>query len=100
MTELDVIKPVTEPTVTYVTKADGSLRMCLDPTDLNKVLKRGKHHIPTMEELAHKFSNAKYLVSLTHALGISQLSSMTRANCLQPSTHHLVGTALNVFHLV
>ena len=43
---------------------DGSLRMCLDPSDLNKVLKRGKHHIPTMEELAHKFSNAKYFSKL------------------------------------
>ena len=69
MIELDVIKSVTVPTdwvssLTYVTKANGSLRMCLDPSDLNKALKRGQHHIPTMEELAYKFSNAKFFSKL------------------------------------
>ena len=61
MVKLDVIKLVTEPTdwvssITYVMKADGSLRVCLDPKDLNRALKRGQHHIPTMEEIGHKFS--------------------------------------------
>ena len=69
MLELDVIKPVTTPTewvssLTYVMKANGSIRMCLDPSDLNKALKRGQHHIPTMEELSYKFSGAKYFSKL------------------------------------
>jgi len=63
MVNLDVIKPVNEPTdwvssITYVTKADGSLRICLDPRDVNLALKRGQHHTPTIEELTHKFSGA------------------------------------------
>ena len=44
MVKLDVIKPVTEPTdfvssITYAMNADGSLRVCLDPKDLNRALK-------------------------------------------------------------
>jgi hypothetical protein len=63
MVELDVIRPVQEPTdwvssITYVTKADGSIRICLDPKDVNMALKRGQHHTPTIEELTHKFSGA------------------------------------------
>ena len=63
MVELDVIRPVNEPTdwvssITYVRKADGSLRICLDPRDVNKALKRGQHHTPTIEELSHKFAGA------------------------------------------
>ena len=45
MMSLEFIRPVKEPTdwvssITYVKKADGSLRICLDPKDLNKALKR------------------------------------------------------------
>ena len=63
MIELDVIHPVIEPTdwvssITYVQKADGSLRICLDLKDLNSVSKRGQHHIPTVEELTHRFAGS------------------------------------------
>ncbi|KAG1704766.1 hypothetical protein GQR58_003952 [Nymphon striatum] len=63
MEKLDVIRPVTEPSdwvssITYVQKPDGSLRICLDPKDVNIALKRKQRHIPTLEELTHKFSNA------------------------------------------
>ena len=63
------IKPVTSPTewvsgLTYVTKANGSLRMCLNPCDLSIALKRGQHNIPTMEELTYKFSGSKYFSKL------------------------------------
>ena len=69
MLHLDVIRKVTEPTdlvfsITYVTKQDVSLRICLDPKDLNSALKRAPHHIPTMEELAHKFGGAKVFSKL------------------------------------
>ena len=63
MVEMDIIRKVTEPTdwvssITYVQKADGSLRICLDPKDVNQALKRGQHHTPTVEELSHKFAGA------------------------------------------
>ena len=63
MEDLEVIRKVSENTdwissITYVHKANGALRICLDPKDLNQNLKRGQHHIPTMEELGHKFAEA------------------------------------------
>ena len=69
MKSLDVIRPVDEPTewvssITYVHKPDGSLRICLDPKDLNIALKRGHHHTPTVEELTHRFSNAQVFSKL------------------------------------
>lgn len=69
MVDLDVIRPVNEPTdwvssITYVHKPDGSLRICLDPKDLNNNLKRSQHHTPTLEELTHKFANAKVFSKL------------------------------------
>ena len=69
MIKLEVIRPVTEPTdwvssLTYVLKSDDSLHICLDPSDLNRALKRGQHHILTIDELAHKFRDAKYFSKL------------------------------------
>ncbi len=69
MVDLDVIRPVDEPTdwvssITYVIKEDGSLRICLDPRDINKALRRGQHHTPTMEELSHKFTGATVFTKL------------------------------------
>ena len=69
MTTLGVIRPVKKPTdwvssITYVHKPDGSLRICLDPKDLNNNLKRAQQHIPTMEELTHRFANAKVFSKL------------------------------------
>ena len=53
MVSLEVILPVMEPTdwmssITYVKKADGSLRICLDPNGLNKAQRRGQYHMPTL----------------------------------------------------
>ena len=74
MVELDVICPVNELTdwvssIIYVQKADGNLRICLDPRDLNKALRRGQHHIPTIEELTYKFAGAKILSKLDAKTG-------------------------------
>lgn len=63
MLSLDVIRTVEEPTdwvssITYVRKRDGTLRICLDAKGINAALKRGQHHIPTLEELTYRFANA------------------------------------------
>lgn len=42
-----------------IEKKDGSLRICLDPKDLNKVLIREHHLIPTLEEIVPKLCNKK-----------------------------------------
>ena len=56
-----VLKKVNQPTdwvsnLVVVEKKDGSLRLCLDPKDLNKAIKREHYKIPTMEEIAAEFT--------------------------------------------
>ena len=63
MEDSSVIRRVTEPTdwvsnLAYSHKKGGDLRVCLDPTHLNKFLKRPHHRTPTVEELTLKFSGA------------------------------------------
>ncbi|GFR93511.1 hypothetical protein ElyMa_000894400 [Elysia marginata] len=66
MEQLGVIRKENEPTdwvnsLAFSRKANGKLRICLDPKDLNKVIKRTHHKIPTLEDISHKFSGARYL---------------------------------------
>ena len=60
MVSLGVIQPVTEPTdwvssVAYSQKSSGRWRLCLDPKDLSRAVKRSRHHTVTLEEITHKF---------------------------------------------
>lgn len=60
-----IITPVTEYTewvnsIVPVTKSDGSLRLCLDPKDLNKALKRTPHHARTVDEILPELANCKF----------------------------------------
>ncbi|CAE1279480.1 unnamed protein product [Acanthosepion pharaonis] len=64
-----VIRRIEEPTnwvssLTYVTKRDNTIRVCLDPRALNKALIRPYHQIPTVEELNHRFAEAKFFSKL------------------------------------
>ena len=59
--EQDVIVPVTEPmdwvsSVAYSWKADGDLRTCLNPTHLNKAIRRDHYRTPTLEEITHELA--------------------------------------------
>ena len=38
--------------------------MCLDPKDLNQVVKRSHHHTPTLEEITHKFKGSSVFSKL------------------------------------
>ncbi|GFO26050.1 enzymatic polyprotein [Plakobranchus ocellatus] len=56
---------IQEPTdwvnsLTFSRKQNGKLRVSLDPKDLNKATKRTYHKTPTLEEISHKFSGAKF----------------------------------------
>ena len=69
MVQDKVIKRVTEPTewvssLAFSRKKDGSLRICLDPKDLNRAIKRCHHKTPTLEEITHKFTGAKHFSKL------------------------------------
>ena len=52
MIRLKIIEPITEPTewvsqLVVIEKANGKLRVCLDPRDLNKAIKRQHFKLPT-----------------------------------------------------
>ena len=42
-----------------IEKKDGSLRLCLDPKDLNLAIKREYYNPPTAEEISNKLSGMK-----------------------------------------
>ena len=44
-----------------VRKPNGNLRICLDPKDLNKVLKRNLYRLLTIEDIIPDLSRAKVL---------------------------------------
>jgi hypothetical protein len=74
MEENGVIRKVTEhsdwcSSLAYVTKQDGTLRICLDPQRLNQSLKRCPHKIPTLEELNPAFAHAKVFTKLDAKAG-------------------------------
>lgn len=69
-----IIRRVTEHTdwcssLVYVTKPDGSLRVCLDPKRLNQNLRRCPHKIPTLEEINPIFSKAEVFSKLDAKAG-------------------------------
>ena len=43
-----------------VTKKNGTLRLCLDPKDLNRAIKRPHHCTPTLDDILPKLNEAKY----------------------------------------
>ncbi|PIK59784.1 hypothetical protein BSL78_03239 [Apostichopus japonicus] len=60
---MGVIEPITEPTdwvssIVYCRKPNGKWRVCLDPKDLNKAIKRTHYHTPTSEEITHKLAQS------------------------------------------
>lgn len=64
-----IITKVDKPTdwvssMVCVEKKDGSVRICLDPKDLNRAVRREHHHIPTMEDIAFKFTDMKFFTIL------------------------------------
>jgi len=66
MIEQDIIAKIQEgqPTawvnsLVYRRKANGRLRLCLDPKDLNEAIQREHHSTSTLEEILPKLSGAK-----------------------------------------
>ncbi|XP_055842401.1 uncharacterized protein K02A2.6-like [Episyrphus balteatus] len=69
MEQNEVIARVNCPTswvssIVLVEKADGSLRLCLDPRNLNKALQREHYPIPSIEYIKSKLSGSKYYSTL------------------------------------
>lgn len=69
MLEQGVIAKVEGPTdwvnsMTVVKKPNGDIRICLDPRDLNKYIKREHFKLPTLDEITSKLSGARYFSTL------------------------------------
>lgn len=59
-----IITPISTPTdwvssMVVVEKKDGSLRICLDPKDLNASIKRSHYQIPVLDEVTSQLNGAK-----------------------------------------
>ena len=64
MVKEGIIKKVKKPTswvnsMVVVTKPNGSIRICIDPRDLNKAVKRQHFPLLTVEEVVSRMPNAK-----------------------------------------
>nr|XP_054752483.1 uncharacterized protein LOC129258054 [Lytechinus pictus] len=64
-----VIAKVDEPTawvssIAISRKANGKLRVCLDPKDLNKAIRRCHYRSMTTDEVTHKLAGAEYFSKL------------------------------------
>ena len=75
---LGVIVIVDKPTdwvnsITIVEKKNGSLRICLDPRDLNKALKREHYSCPTVDDIAAKLHGARVFTVLDATSGYLQV---------------------------
>ena len=69
MKDMGVIEKVDGPTdwvnsLAFSRKSSGGLRVCLDPKDLNKAIKRTYHKTPTLEEITNKLSGATHFSKL------------------------------------
>ena len=69
LTKRGILIPVTEPTewmnqMAIVRKANGNIRLCLNPQPLNKVLVRERYKLPTFEDILPELSNAKIFTKL------------------------------------
>ncbi|CAC5421269.1 unnamed protein product [Mytilus coruscus] len=79
MEDIEVIRKVDEPTdwvnslVVVEKPKTGKLRICLDPRNLNKAIKREHFALPTIEDITTRLTGAKYLCKLDCNNGYWQL---------------------------
>lgn len=76
--EKGVIKKVSKPTdwvssLVIVPKSNDDIRVCLDPTDLNKAIKRPYFPLPVVEDVLTKLEGARIFTSLDAKSGYWQV---------------------------
>ena len=69
MEEDGIIKQVSEPTdwvssIVVVPKQNEKIRICLDPRDLNKAIRRENYQLPTIEDIASRLAGARVFTIL------------------------------------
>lgn len=78
MTEMGVIVKQEEPTewvnsMVRVIKPNGKIRVCIDPSDLNKAICCEHYPLKTVEEVISQMPNAKIFTKLYATSGFWQL---------------------------
>lgn len=74
----NIIRKIEEPTdwvnsVVVVRKSNGSLRICLDPADLNRAIKREYFPLPTIDQIISKITGACIFSTLDANFGFWQV---------------------------
>ena len=78
MERMEVITSVDEPTdwvssLVVVMKKNGQLRVCLDPRNLNRAIKREHYQLPSRAEITAHFAGAKIFSKLDASSGFWQI---------------------------
>ena len=91
--EEKIITEQVEPTpwvspVTFPMKPNGEIRVCLDPSNLNKAIIREHHKPMTVEEIVHKLSGATVYTKADALKAILQIHLMHEASHLTTFNSH------------
>lgn len=97
MVNLNVITPVREPTewvssIVLVTKPNGSIRVCLDPKNLNKAILRPRFSFPNIDECKSKLSGSRIFSTMDASSGFWMIP-------LDEKSPLLADTDFYAFHL-
>lgn len=87
MTKDSIIVPVTEPTewvssLMIVEKKNGTLRICIDPKDLNLAMQRSHYPTPTLEDITNNLKGAKVFSTFDAKNGYWQVELTEEASLL------------------
>ena len=79
MVKIGVVTPASEPTewvsqMVAARKKDGSIRICIDPQDLNKALRIPNHPMRSVEDVALLMPNASVISTLDARSGFWQIN--------------------------
>ena len=89
------VAPVTEPTpwinsMVVVPKKNGTLRICLDPKDLNRYIQREHYQLPIIEDIATRLEKGKLFTVLDVRSGFWRVQLDTPSSLLT-TFHTLFG---------
>lgn len=84
MVNLGVLEPVNEPSYAVsplvIVRKHNKIRVCVDPSKLNKFVKRRHYPLKTVEEIAGKIKGAKHFALLDCKRGFWQLKVTKRTS--------------------
>ena len=86
MEKLSIIEKDSHPTdwvnIVIAEKSSGSIRVCLDPKQLNKAIKRHYYQLPTPEEIFSQMAGSKYFTKLDASSGYWQMQIDKGSSCV------------------